>query len=85
MGAGMGYAVIVAAGALLAYLLWQVPKLFRGLDRGQQKGRWVRDRSLGGKAVSCFPILSHTTLLTMTVLTLPSVCTACRLASFIVH
>ena len=52
MDAGMGYAVIAAAGVLLAYLLWQVPKLFRGLGRGQQKGRWVRDRSLGGKAVS---------------------------------
>ncbi len=62
MGAGMGYAVIAAAGVLLAYLLWQVPKLFKGLGRGQQKGRWVRDRSLGGKAVSHLPFPSPKTL-----------------------
>ena len=62
MGAGMGYAVIAAAGVLLAYLLWQVPKLFRGLGRGQQKGRWVRDRSLGGKAVGYVLFPSPNTL-----------------------
>ena len=69
MGAGMGYAVIAAAGVLLAYLLWQVPKLFRGLGRGQQKGRWVRDRSLGGKAVSHVPLGFSQHPLMMTILT----------------
>lgn len=48
----MGYAVIVAAGVLLIYLLRQLPKLFRGTGGEQQKGKWIYDRSLGGKAVS---------------------------------
>ena len=44
--------MIAAAGLLLIYLLRQLPELFRRMGGGQQKGRWVNDRSLGGKAVS---------------------------------
>lgn len=50
--AGMGYAVIAAAGLVLIFLLRQLPKLFKGMGGSRQKGRWVNDRSLGGKAVS---------------------------------
>ena len=55
----MGYAVIAAAGLVLIWLLRQLPKLFRRIGSGQQKGKWVYDRSLGGKAVSFAP---HTSM-----------------------
>ena len=60
--AGMGYAVIAAAGLVLIFLLRQIPKLFRGMGGGRPKGRWVNDRSLGGKAVSLCPVRVCTSL-----------------------
>lgn len=69
--------MIAAAGLLLIYLLRQLPKLFRRMGGGQPKGRWVNDRSLGGKAVSrhhC-PCVHH--LIDTVSVCVPAVCSFC--------
>lgn len=61
----MGYGVIVAAGMVLIYLLRQLPKLLRRMEQGGKSGKWVNDRSLGGKAVSFSPLFPHNMALSL--------------------
>ena len=50
--AGLGWTALVAAGLLLLWLLAKLPGLVSATFGGRaQGGRWVRDRSLGGKLV----------------------------------
>ena len=52
-GAGLGWAALAGAALLLAWLLAKVPGFVSTTFGGRTKGgRWVRDRSLGGKMVA---------------------------------
>lgn len=56
----------MAAGVLVVMLFGRFPNFFRALSGKKQGGRWIRDRSLGGKMVS------HTSCCYVTIL--PAIC-----------
>lgn len=51
MNAGLGWGALVIAGLGLVLVLGRLPNFLGGLGRSSEGGRWIRDRSLGGKMV----------------------------------
>lgn len=48
----LGAGLLLVAALLLARWLWGLLRIVQWGPRGKRKGRWVRDRGLGGKMVS---------------------------------
>lgn len=48
---GLGWGALLAAGLALLWIVGRLPSFLSGLVRSKEGGKWVRDRSLGGKMV----------------------------------
>ncbi|KAK9908012.1 hypothetical protein WJX75_001523 [Coccomyxa subellipsoidea] len=51
MQSGLGWGALLAAGLALLWIVGRLPSFLSGLVRSKEGGKWVRDRSLGGKMV----------------------------------
>ncbi|CAL8469335.1 g8876 [Coccomyxa elongata] len=51
MQSGLGWGALVIAGMGLVLVLGRLPDFLGGLGRSSEGGKWIRDRSLGGKMV----------------------------------
>ena len=52
----LGAGLLLVAVLLLARWAWGLLRVVQWGPRGKRKGRWVRDRGLGGKMVTLTPV-----------------------------
>ncbi len=51
MDAGLGWGALIIAGVGLIMVFGRLPDFLGSLGRSSEGGKWIRDRSLGGKMV----------------------------------